>query len=356
MKNICIFNGNMARTGGTERCTAILANELSKFNNEYKVFVIDISNPDKKCFFTLANEVKLHHIHGNNLFDITQKIYSFFKQNNINVVINVEAMLGIYTMPVCKLLKIKNIIWEHGNFYQKQCKTIDLVRALEIKLCDYYVTLTERDMNNFKSHFKGKCKIDYIYNPITLPQDEIYYNFDSKTIISVGLVRHIKGFDMIPDIAKLVFEKHPDWKWEIYGNDMVDVEYTNSIKSKLKEYHLENNVVFKGNTNNIEEIYKKASMMVMTSRMEGLPMTLLEAKAHKLPLVAFDIQTGPAEIIDNNINGYLINPYNTQHMADKICCMIENDVLRCELSNNSYVGIERFKVNEIIDKWISIIK
>lgn len=95
--------------------------------------------------------------------------------------------------------------------------------------------------------------------------------------------------------------------------------------------------------------------MVMTSRMEGLPMTLLEAKAHKIPLIAFDIQTGPAEIIDNNINGYLINPYNTQYMADKICNLIENDDLRNEFSNKSYFDVEKFNLEDILKKWINII-
>lgn len=341
----------MARSGGTERCTAILANELSKINNEYKVFVIDISNFDEKCFFELDDGVKLHHIHGKNLPDITKRIYSFLKKNKIDALINVEAMLGIYTMCPCKLLKIKNIIWEHGNFYQKQCKSIDMVRWFEIKLCDYYITLTERDMNNFKSHFKGKCKIDYIYNPVILPENDIQYNINSKTIISVGIVRHIKGFDMIPDIAKLVFEKHPDWKWEIYGNDTVDVEYTNSIKSKLKEYNLENNVIFKGNTNDIESVYKSASMMVMTSRMEGLPMTLLEAKAYKLPIVSFDIETGPSEIIDNNVNGYLITPFNIDNMADRICDMIEDFDIRCHFFCNSYIDIGKFSLTDIIKNW-----
>ena len=73
MKNICIFNGNMARTGGTERCTAILANELKKFSSEYRVFVIDISNHEEKCFFNLDKGIDISHIHGNGILNITKK-------------------------------------------------------------------------------------------------------------------------------------------------------------------------------------------------------------------------------------------------------------------------------------------
>ena len=54
-------------------------------------------------------------------------------------------------------------------------------------------------------------------------------------------------------------------------------------------------------------IYKKSAIYVLTSLMEGLPMVLLEAKAYRLPIVSFDIETGPDEIVDDGVNGYLEN-------------------------------------------------
>ncbi|MBQ7573017.1 MAG: glycosyltransferase family 4 protein [Clostridia bacterium] len=353
-RNICILNGDMSRNGGTERCTAILANELSKRTSD-KIIVVDISNKYKSCYFEMLPAVKIVHLNIKNVPNGIIKFRQIIKQYNIDVVINVEAMLGIYSVPATIFTKIKNIVWEHGNFFQKQCNSIDIVRALEIKLCDRYVTLTEKDKQNFEKNFQGKCKIDYIYNPIEIPSKVTKYNAKSKILLSVGLVRHIKGFDMLVEVAKNVLDKHGDWIWEIYGSYDTEDEYYKSIVSKIKKYGLEKRLFLKGSTKDIKECYKKAAIMVMTSRTEGLPMTLLEAKSYRLPIVSFDMETGPSEIINDSINGYLIKPYDTKEMSDKICRLIENDELRQSFSDNAYIGIEKFDIDKIMKKWIEVV-
>ncbi len=96
--------------------------------------------------------------------------------------------------------------------------------------------------------------------------------------------------------------------------------------------------------------------MVMTSIMEGLPMTLLEAKGNKLPMVAFDIETGPSEIIDNDVNGYLVDAYDTEKMAEKIVELIENEEKRKQFSENTKENMDKFSKKDIIEKWIKIIE
>ena len=58
--------------------------------------------------------------------------------------------------------------------------------------------------------------------------------------------------------------------------------------------------------------------MVLPSYREGLPLVLLEAAACGLPMISFDIATGPNEIIRDKINGSLIPPYDCEKMADEI--------------------------------------
>lgn len=353
MKTICIFNGNMSRAGGTEKCTAFLANALSE---KYNIHVIDISNKDNTCFFKLKKSINVNHLKAINLIDGIRNVFLYIVRNKIDVLINVEAMLGIYSVPACKLTNTKVIVWEHGNFYQKQCKNIDNVRSVEMKLCDYYITLTEEDKKNFLNHFNGRCKVEYIYNPVSISDENITYNLNSKTILSVGVVREIKGFDMLIEVAEKVLHKHKDWTWEIYGNYNKDDDYYKSLVKKTKEKKIHDRLLFKGITEDIAYQYKKSAMLVVTSRMEGLPMTMLEAMAYKLPLVSFDIQTGPSEIIYHDINGFLIEPYNIQAMAEKICELIENPELRKRFSNNAYIGIEKFDKKIIIDKWINVLE
>lgn len=354
MKNICVFNGNMSRSGGTEKCTQVLANELCK-RTDYNVIIADISNEQEKCFFDLESDIKIVHLHPKNVLYGIAELRRLIKRNRTDVIINVEAMLGIYSIPAVMFTKTKNIIWEHGNFFQKQCRTIDIVRWAEIKFCTNYITLTKRDKHNFMTHFKGRCAINHIYNPISMPDREIIYDIKSKKILTVGLVRHIKGFNMLIDVAQIVLNKHKDWIWEIYGYYDEQDEYVKQIFAKVQEYGIGDRLIFKGVTKNISERYEAGGIMVMTSFMEGLPMTLLEAKSYKLPIVSFDIETGPDEIIEDGVNGYLVKPYDTDEMAQKICEIIENDELRKKFSDNAYIGIEKFDIDGITKKWIDVI-
>ena len=85
-------------------------------------------------------------------------------------------------------------------------------------------------------------------------------------------------------------------------------------------------------------------------------MVLLEAKANGLPLVSFDIETGPDEIIRDGVNGFLIPPYDTEIMAERICQLIENNDLRKRFSDNAKLDLEKFSSDRIIEQWNDLIK
>ena len=82
---------------------------------------------------------------------------------------------------------------------------------------------------------------------------------------------------------------------------------------------------------------------------------LLEAKASKLPLISFDIATGPSEIIRNNIDGILVEPYDIDKMADAINKLIKEEALRKEMSKKSRENIEKFRKENILRQWIELV-
>ena len=84
-------------------------------------------------------------------------------------------------------------------------------------------------------------------------------------------------------------------------------------------------------------------------------MVLLEAKSSKLPLISFDIETGPDEIIMDGVNGYLVPAYEIEMMAEKICKLIENKEIRKSFSNNSKEGLGLFSKELILEKWNSLL-
>ena len=156
---------------------------------------------------------------------------------------------------------------------------------------------------------------------------------------------------MLCEVANNVLKENKQWKWIILG----DGEDKEKLQAKIKEYGLENRLILKGNVSNVEDYYKNSSLYVMTSRFEGLPMTLLEAKTYKLPIVSFNCLTGPSEIVKNNVNGLLINPENVEAMSNKINILLKDEKKLKEFSNNAQIDIEKFELKPIIEKWDNIL-
>lgn len=356
MKKICFFTTDMSLSGGTNKCTSMIANALVDLKEKYDVYVIDMHNDGNGSIMYPINE-KIHYwnINGSSRKNTVDRLRKFLRQNKIDVIICVEGLLGIYSIPASMFYKTRNIMWEHGNFYLKRYKKVDMVRWLEFKLADYYVTLTKEDMMEFARHFRGRCKIKYIYNACESLGMAGGYDLNSKSIITVGMNREDKGYDMLVDVARIVAEKHPDWTWNVYGNMQYDPELTKVVLDKVREYRLENFLLFHGLKNDMSPYYKEAGIMVMTSRREGLPMVLLEARGFGIPMVAFDIKTGPSEIIDDGKNGYLVEPYDLQHMADRVCDLIEDRERRKRFSENTQIGIDRFSLDRITKEWVTLI-
>ena len=94
----------------------------------------------------------------------------------------------------------------------------------------------------------------------------------------------------------------------------------------------------------------------MTSRYEGLPLVLLEAKQYQLPIVSFNCPTGPSEIVLDSENGYLIDNFDTNEMSNKICKLIEDKELRGRFSENSLNDTEKFSKERILQQWIHLIE
>lgn len=277
------------------------------------------------------------------------------KNEKIDCVLAMGTYPGLVMALICKGLKVKTVFCDHGAIKnQLDDKIVTKYRKIAYKNTDKTVTLTERSMHNYIKYLKAdNRKLEFVYNAI---DDDIFscvkpYNPENKVIMSCGRITKEKGFDMLIEVAKKVFQDKKDWVWKIYG----DGNLYNEVSDKIKEYHLEKNVLMLGSTNEMYSKYSECGIFVLTSYREGLPLVLLEAKANNIPIVSFDIETGPAEIVRNGIDGYLIRPYEIEEMANKILELMQSTERRIEFSNNAVQNIGQFQSATIKQKWKKII-
>lgn len=350
--NICIFNGDMSRSGGTERVTQILANGLVE-KTDYNVFVLNLNNQSGECFYSLNKKVHFVILASIGIKNKVLELRRFLKRECIDIIINVDVMLAIYSLPAIFLSKeIKMISWEMFNIRNDiGSKHTEIIRKICLKKSSYYINQTKGDMEAFIREMPVKCPITYIYNPCEIDDKYTSYDTKSKTIVTAGHFFYTKGYDLAVEVAKKVFIKHPDWCWKFYGEG----KELEKIKKSVEENHLQSNVIFCGKSSHILDEFKKASLYVMTSRTEGFGLVLTEAKSCNLPTLAYDIDFGPREIIENGISGYLVEPYNSNDMADRICELIENNEKRLLFSKRAKNNCEKFKKDKFIDKWVDII-
>jgi len=164
--------------------------------------------------------------------------------------------------------------------------------------------LLNRYNDSLPNHLREKSHI--IPNGVDLPSTQA--TLRRNVIISVGRLEPQKRFDhLIMAVASVSDQlRKSSYIVEIYGEGQLKAEIT----SLIRENSLEDLIFLKGKTNNIEDIYKTAKCFALASDFEGLPLTLLEALSHSVPAVAFETCNGPNEIINDGINGRLVDSVN----------------------------------------------
>ena len=141
--------------------------------------------------------------------------------------------------------------------------------------------------------------------------------------------------------------KYPDWSWDVFGDgDLKEV-----LQKQINDSGLTANLTLKGQVSDLYDRYREYAFMVMTSRYEGFPMTLIEGAANRLPLVSFDIPTGPDEIIMDGMNGYLIDKNSDGDMINKIIKLMDDTELRENMSDKVYELTKVFSTEKVLEEW-----
>ncbi len=355
MKKICFFSGDITRSGGTEKVACQIMNGLTA---QYDISVISLTHSSEEMFYPLNSGIKKVALFDSNpngikqYFYVVKRIRKYLKTNNIDILIDIDTILDMFSATAVGGLKTKLIAWEHFNFHETMGNKLRVpIRKHMTKHADCVVTLTKEDRKTYSDYFGDKLRVEQIYNPVEITKTQGEYNLHSKTIISVGRLAKQKGFDMLVDVADKVLKEHTDWEWIILGEG----DERESLEKKIAQKQIDN-LKLLGRVSNVAEYMQKSAIYVMTSRYEGFPLVLIEAKANKLPVVSFSCKTGPAELVQDGVNGYLINCYDIQAMADRICELIVSPEKRVRFSNQSQDMTDILEYQTIIEQWIKIIE
>ncbi|MDR6193708.1 glycosyltransferase family 4 protein [Siphonobacter sp. SORGH_AS_0500] len=352
---ICFYIDTLNGTGGTERLTATLSNYLVSIG--VNVYIIS-KRGGNKSFYQLDDRINIYSIYTDLDINIykkyltTIKIYrSIIAEIKPDFIINVGVNLCLETIPASLGKHSKIISWEHfnakvyHNFYVNY-----LSKLLASKFSDKIVVLTDEDRIYYQQKFHAK-RVLVISNPVPIDVGGHEYNSQSKCVLNIGRLTNQKGIDLLIKAWEIVNKKHPDWKLRIVGEG----DQKEQLYQQVNDLILSDSIEFVAPSLHVIDHFKEAALFVMSSRYEGLPLILIEAKCFGLPIVSFDCDTGPRQIIINKQDGILIEPQNYIKLADAIIDLMGNVNLRINYSKMAIIDGKRFAPSIFYDNWKTLL-
>ena len=169
--------------------------------------------------------------------------------------------------------------------------------------------LTKRDAWRYGQHLEKAPRVVSIPNTVR-DMGGARADLTAKTVLAAGRLVRQKGYDRLIRTWVRVAPEHPDWRLVIYGEGPKRAW----LEGLISRFGLEDVVTLPGPAEDLGAEMAKASIFVLSSRWEGLPLALLEAMGVGMAVVSFDCPTGPADVIDDHRNGLLIRPRNDRRL------------------------------------------
>lgn len=229
--------------------------------------------------------------------------------------------------------------------YQARKRREDMLRKI-YDMADHVVVLSEADKRDFPVENKNRLHI--ITNPVTLPSIEIPQK--EKRVLYVGrMVYNQKRVDYLLRAWQIVEQKHPEWSLDLLG-DGTCLDYYKKLSQNLRLEH----VVFHGNQSP-QDYYKRASIFCMTSSYEGFGLVLTEAMLAGAVPVAFKSFEAISDIIEHEVDGMLVSPFDIKEYARTIQKLIDNDELRAKMSAFAQMKVKKFAIDKIGHDWLMLL-
>jgi len=351
-----IYIDSMAPAGGIERVVSKHIAFFAKKNN-----VRLMTKDTKESFYDLPQNIEISslnidsslnmHSKVERIFQtlkqllITRKKLKVYKDNyDLFYVTHIRNLLELYLAGV-DMKKV--IVTEHGSYYGYNNVYKKLKQFLYPK-CKYVVSPTSMDYEIYKSQ---NCNAFYIPNPLSFFDDR-FSSLEQKTVINIGRLTSDKRQDLLLNIWKKITLNHPDWKLKLVGKG----ELKEQLEQMIKEYNLQKSVEIINPIKNVEDLFLNSSIFSFTSKYEGFGMVLAEAMACGVPCICFDIPSGPRDIIEDHIDGFLIEDNNIEDYTSKLELMMTNDKKRKEMGKKAKQNIQKFLDTKIEEKWNQLLE
>lgn len=363
MKKNILFIVSSMQGGGAERVATLLCNYWTR--NGHTVTLVPTFSGRGEYMYPLDDKVRLVYLTdrvGTFRKSLASKLLrllalrSLVREINPDVAVSFLFDINVITLFITRGLNLPVVVSERVYPPAAPRRLMwSFLRRVSYPWAKAVIIQTELSAQWLKETCPKATSI-IIPNPIVFPlpatlpnvPPEIIINSDTKVIISAGRLRPQKGFDILITAFSKLSEENQEWELVILGEG-IERENLETQRNKLG---LKNKIHLPGQVGNLSEWYKRGDIYAMSSRFEGFPNSLVEAMAYGLPVVSFDCDSGPRDIIEPQIDGILVN---LKHGADGFSAALEklisDKLMRCRMGDAAKSVQDKYSVFKIGKIW-----
>ncbi|MCD8826576.1 CDP-glycerol glycerophosphotransferase family protein [Staphylococcus gallinarum] len=257
-----------------------------------------------------------------------------------------NSILNIKDSRVRKIFMTHSIHIRPGTDIIRQGNRAVLNKLNEI---DALVLLTRSQKKDVINRFGNRD--NYFVIPHAIQTENIRQKKIKNKVVVISRLHEEKRIEHAIQAFKQVVEENPSAMLHIYGNG----KEKENLHNLIETLSLTNNVKLEGYTNNINEVLQTAECTLLTSSYEGFALVVQESIANGTPVISYDIKYGPSDMIEDDVNGYLVENGNIDQLAKQINAYLAMSNQEKEnFSKNALKKAETFSYDHFIDNWKSL--
>lgn len=343
-------------TGGAERMAVNYANALA---DEIDFSGLVVTRKEGGLKQQIAPNVNYGFLHKKSKFDVKAllTLRGFIVKNKIQLIHAHSSSFFLAVLVKLTYPKIK-IIW-HDHFGNSEF--LKHRSSLALKICSllfqHVIVVNGKLLEWGKSNLFCK-KITYLPNFFDIQRlnknETVLKGISGKRIVCLANLREQKNHQLLLQIAELLKKTHPDWTFHLIGQDFGD-NYSKEIHNYVSE-NLSDTVFIYGACNDVLNVLSQCEIGILTSKSEGLPVSLLEYGFSKLPVVVTAVGEIP-NVIQNGSNGVLVSTNDSAAFYNALNRIIGDKNFKNKIADKLYqTVINNFSKEAVLGKYFEIVK
>ncbi|WP_313804080.1 glycosyltransferase family 4 protein [Sphingobium sp.] len=345
--------------GGSEHIVSLLCNHFAA--RGWMVSLIAFEEPSTPAYYPSHDDVRIIRLGMKSrrrpaatgalaMLRRLRLLKRTLKEVRPELVVSFLTRTNILSVLAARSLDIPVIVSERNNpALQNAGPVWSRLRRMTYPQAVGLITMTQGAMDWFRVTMDVKGWV--IPNPVPPAITGAGHRPQGRTIGAVGRLVPQKGFDLLLNAFARVAERIPDWNLVIWG----DGPERAALERQRDRLGLTERISLPGVTEKPGEWIPRSDLFVLSSRFEGWGIVVGEAMGAGLPVISFDCEWGPAEMIEHGKSGLLVRNGDVAMLGEAIAALCADDSRRAALGNAARERMTLFGHDRILAHWHSVI-